>query len=218
VGAAVIAAVGETPEEAERAVQSAAAPGLAPGYPFAAHTDELGMHDDPRVGIAIVTGLFRSEADAKAAIARGEITGDVVSLGSIDEHAPIRQVVAIDGEPRPAYASPSATSPSCTLAAHRIFVVSSDVVWGPPVLGDSHTGSSEAATAPPRLEVRCNGRSAFVDLTHTRYLTTVMATTETGGAHVLQSVQVACDTATILRWDFERGRRIGTGAIVQDCP
>ena len=50
----------------DRALAAATrAPRTALGYPFLAHTDELGLADEPRRGVAVVLGFYRAQPPAQ---------------------------------------------------------------------------------------------------------------------------------------------------------
>ncbi len=170
--------------------------GLAPGYPFAAHSDELGLRGTSASGIATVLGLFETEDGARRWAKRNR-AGTVYALGKPRATVKSRQVIEIDrGGPRPAYATRTATKPSCWVKPGSVHV--------------SAVGESSAVLASetsPRAAVTCAGKPAFVAFSDTRYRATVLRASPAGGARIRQTMYVACDTPMIHEWGFVNGRK-----------
>ena len=90
----VLEGVYPTPAEADAAIASREILPLAPGYPYVAHTDELGLENEKLEGIAVVLAQFET----------GEETSEWIGATGVGGIAPLLDAEAayarIDGEPR----------------------------------------------------------------------------------------------------------------------
>jgi hypothetical protein len=209
--AAVVSGVFARARDAERALEQARSLALAPGYPFAAHSDELGLADASRQGTAIVLGLFESSRDAGAWLADHAIEGaERVALldaeAAFDRHdqSPQRFAVMIDAEgPVPAYAArhfewrddrepegvvPGRTQPLCHVRPGALFVATATELQG---------------TWYDFAPVRCGSELAYVEWTKTR-LTATIWKRSSGATELLQIVDVSCDRPTFEAWTVDR--------------
>lgn len=226
--AAVIAGVFGDGPSAERALRAARSLPLAPGYPFAAHTDELGLEDASLEGVVVLHGLFRTRAEADAWLAAHRAAGArVVSLldseAAFERHdqSPMRYVVMIDaGDPAPAFAArqvlpdpdeepvpldEARARPLCHVRPGSVFVANRDDLvltwydWAP---------------------VRCEGGElAYVRWTRTRLAATIWQKRD-GGVELWQVVSVSCDHPSFaaFSWNAARGRGSALDRAVAQAP
>jgi hypothetical protein len=212
--AAIVTGVFATERDAQRALDHARTLDLAPGYPFAAHSDELGLVDTKRVGTAIVIGLFEHASGARAWLADRPIAG-AEHVGLLDADTAFarheerrRFAVMIDSStPVPAYAARlfqwsddqepegvvrGKTRPLCEIRPGALFVTDAEALqsvwydWAP---------------------VRCGRELAYVEWTKTR-LTATIWRRQDRTTELLQIVEVSCDSPTFQAWSLHGNRRI----------
>lgn len=213
--AAVVSGVFAKPRDAERALANSRASKLSPGYPFAAHSDELGIADPAREGVAVILGLFETAREADRWLAQHPIAGaervlllDAEGAFARYDQSPQRLAVVIDADgPVPAYAArhfewredrepegvvAGETVPLCHLEPGSVFVAHAEELQ---------------TTWYDFAPVRCNGELAFVEWTRTRVSATVWQRAD-GSAELLQIVEVSCDRPTFEIWTLDaRGLR-----------
>jgi hypothetical protein len=230
---AALVGVHALPGDAERAARAVPPEALPPGYPWAVHTDDLGLADDRRRGLAVVAGLFASLADADAWLAAASCLRGLVRLAPLLEAAPeegpadppARRVAVVQvgpAGPVPAYAPadldrleeavPDTGGDADELrrvAARRLAPVCH--VPGGALFTFFH-GEHGYADEVYRYRrqwapVRCAGRLAYVPWTAT--LLESLVTREPDGSYRLhQVISVECDRATWDEWPYDaRGRR-----------
>jgi hypothetical protein len=208
--AAVVTGVFADPRDAERALATARVPKLSPGYPFAAHSDELGLADPGREGVAVILGLFETSSAADRWLAEHPVAGaERVRLLDADaafaryDQGAQRHAVVIDADaPVPAYAARhfewredrepervvvGKTAPLCHVEPGAVFVAHGEQMQ-----------SSWYDFAP----VRCGGEVALVEWIHTRLTATVWRRSN-GTAELLQIVEVSCDRPTFEAWSLD---------------
>ena len=210
---------------AERAVAAVPAGVLPPGYPVAAHTDELPLAGDSRVGIVVVLGQFETFEEARAwreRTARAFPAAQALRLLQGDEawaawdRGGGRRVVRIQaGDPVPAFARADAEAFSATVGcrddgrdepcppfpdAHPLCELPPGAIF---VTTDEAIGGSYYAWLP----VRCGGEPAFVAWRFTLFAATVLPR-EDGGWFLRQTVGAECDVPSFEEWAYDdHGRR-----------
>lgn len=210
---ALVFGVYPTPELASRALRTVPHAALPPGYPLAAHVDELGLSGTEK-GIAMIAALFSDDAHAQAwADAHAGVLPrvTVAKLGpTIDAHPFVIRIQAggasaYDRHPIDRSLHKSSLSYDemrgavpekdlkvvCKLPSDTLFLASgSDVSfrfhWAP---------------------VHCGDTAAYVRWTDT-LLDTVILGASGRTATLVQVVDVACDVPVLHRWRYdERGRQ-----------
>jgi hypothetical protein len=211
--AALVFGVYPTPELASRALRTVPRTALPPGYPLAAHVDELGLSGADK-GIAIVAALFSDDAHAQAwADAHaGTLPGVTVAKlrPTTDAHPFVIRIQAggasaYDRGPIDRLLHKSSLSYDemrgavpekdlkvvCKLPSDTLFLASgSDVSfrfhWAP---------------------VHCGDTAAYVRWTDT-LVDTVILWAPDRTTTLVQVVDVSCDVAVLGRWRYdERGRQ-----------
>jgi hypothetical protein len=191
--AAAIAGVFPTAQAAAEAI--AARPRTDRGYPYLAHTDELGLADGREPGIAVVVGTFADLDRARLWLMRAEGRVGPVELVELlpPDSAPpqLRVITMAASQPVPAHAvAGTTTSTSCWVAPDAVFVVP-----------QQHVDAAPAAYVP----VTCNTATAFVPLASTQLEGTVVVD---GAALVWeQEVGRRGSDVEIGRWRYAAGKR-----------
>ena len=208
----------KTVAEATRAADDAREVGLPFGYPMVVHTDEIGV-DGGLEGIAIISGMFPSEAEARGWQTGGRVvalTSDNTYWSGPEERRTIVRIVA--GNPDPAFAAGEVERlqehadnwsteadrdaavaalkrirPLCTLAPDSIHL------WDP------HTNRA-LATYYRWAPVHCGKKPAYVRWTDTLLHATIIREPN-GGHKLVQVVGAECDRPFFEEWPYsEEGK------------
>jgi len=226
-GAAVVLDVYGDPPAAERAVREVPPERLPFGYPLVVHTDELGLEESPRAGIAVVLGLFRKLEQAQDWLSRNPDAfpqAQARALADTDAaferwlQLPQRRVVQLQaGEPVPALSEDDARvwTDYLECAEH-----SADLTSCPPLPRPDPQPMCElpaGAISVLREEeidgfyyhfvpVSCGEQRAYVAWRNTVFGATVIPQQD-GTYRIVQTVGAECDAPEYEEWSYDaRGR------------
>jgi hypothetical protein len=214
------------PAAAERALAAIPAGTLPPGYPLVLHTEELGLEETSREGIAVLLGLFETMEQARAWRAKTAAAfplAEAAALAPEDEAFERwlgmqgRRVVRIQpGEPVPAYSIPDAEA--LLVAVHcREYGGDADgpcpvppavqpLCVLPPGAVFVTTDDEIGGLYYDWLPVRCGDRPAFVAWRWTMFASTVIP--QADGTWILrQTVGAECDVPNFEEWAFDANGR-----------
>ncbi len=193
-------------------------PGVGLGYPLVVHSEELGLADDSRRGVVVVSGLFASRDDARRFV-RERGTGEAVELAPEEvyakrfAHDPDHRIVTVAaGKPVPAYKDvpdpnlwqhepPKQTVKAtavCTVPAGARFLLARDALL-------EHYYSW--------VKVSCDGAPAYI-----RWIDTLLDAAVVGGPgsyRVRQVIGAECDAPLIWEWPYAERGKLGPGTAVE---
>ena len=223
--------------DATRALRATPDDWLQPGYPMAAHSDELGLVEDTP-GIALIAGQFPTEADASVFLAaHSELRGArVVGVLPADAIQARRAARYPRGRPDAPYVVRLSAPDVPAFARAEIDAALGDAARGdapqprlPPTarelcrLGmDTIFVSSPAETEHYRewAPVRCGEQAAYVRWLDTLIGSTIIARDD-GSSELIQITDVSCDVPDLGRWRYDvatgRGKPLPVVGSQESC-
>lgn len=230
---------------AARAMDGIAVGLLEPGYPFAAHTDELGLLDPDLEGIVVVVSLQESREKAEAWLAGRNLDARIEPLldeegywqrlsllddSQSDEFAglPRYMVVQVDaGDPTPAFARDAVDA---TMEEMGDRCKAEDLHDNPPwpvvckVWGGSvflmDVGQYDRGHWYHWAPIACEGKQVYVSWRATR-LGSVIMPSGPGGYRMVQVGGASCDMPCYCEWAVDASGIKVKGSTVSarcDCP